>query len=59
MELSEEARRKRNEYQRKWRRENPDKVRQAQARYWNRQAQGDSEGQKAADSGKDGQHDAS
>lgn len=34
----EAARRARNEYQREWRRRNPEKVRAAQKRYWLRKA---------------------
>lgn len=37
--LSEEARAARNAYKRKWNRENPDKVKAATARYWEKQAQ--------------------
>lgn len=35
IEMAEDARRKYNrEYQRKWRRRNPDRVREIQLRYW-------------------------
>lgn len=33
-ELSEEAKQARRDYQKEWRRKNPDKVRAAQDRYW-------------------------
>lgn len=36
--LSEAAKQQRREYQRKWRAENPDKVREIQRRYWEKQA---------------------
>lgn len=35
------ARRKQNEYNRKWRRENPDKVKEYRRRYWARKAEKD------------------
>lgn len=40
MALSDEARAARNEYRRKWRKENMDKVIAQQERYWQRKAQG-------------------
>lgn len=33
------ARQKRNEYHRKWQKQNPQKVKQAQDRYWEKQGQ--------------------
>lgn len=39
IELSEEAKQKRAEYQRNWRRKNPDRLRKYQASYWEKQAQ--------------------
>ncbi len=36
--LSEEARQEKNQYFREWRRRNPDKVKEAQRRYWERKA---------------------
>lgn len=38
MPMTEQAKEARREYKRKWARENRDKVRQAQARYWERKA---------------------
>lgn len=40
-QLSEEAKRKRLEYLRQWRKRNPDKVRMYTANYWNRKAEQD------------------
>ncbi len=37
-ELSEQARKLRNEYQRKWRKNNPDKVKKHQKTYWEKKA---------------------
>ena len=37
--LSEEALEARREYRRKWRQNNPDKVREQQIRYWTRKAE--------------------
>ena len=37
-ELSERAQKLRREYKRDWNRRNPDKVKAAQARYWERKA---------------------
>ena len=37
-QLSEEARKARNEYYREWRKKNPEKVKQAQERYWKKKA---------------------
>lgn len=37
--LSEEARQKRNEYMRRWRREHPEKRKEYQRRYWERKCQ--------------------
>ncbi len=37
-EISEMARKLKNEYQKNWKRQNPDKVRASQNRYWERQA---------------------
>lgn len=39
MTMTEQAREAKREYMRKWRRENKDKVKQHQARYWERKAQ--------------------
>ncbi len=39
MELSESAKKSRAEYFREWRKRNPDKVRENNRRYWERQAQ--------------------
>ena len=36
--MTEEARKARNEYQRKWRRNNPEKFQAQIARYWQRKA---------------------
>ena len=49
MALTDDARRERNEYMRRWRRDNPDKVRQYQEAYWSKKSA--SERQKAAESG--------
>ncbi len=38
MELSEKARKLRNEYQRKWKARNPDKIREYDRRYWEKKA---------------------
>lgn len=38
MSMTEQAKEARREYKRKWARANKDKVRQAQARYWERKA---------------------
>ena len=38
-ELSEAAREARNAYKRKWAKDNPDKVKAATARYWEKKAQ--------------------
>lgn len=48
MALTDDARRERNEYMRRWRRDNPDKVRQYQERYWCKSA---SERKKSEESG--------
>ena len=37
--MSEEARQARNAYKRKWAKDNPDKIRAATRRYWERKAQ--------------------
>lgn len=37
--MNEAAKAARRAYKRKWQRENPDKVKQYQERYWNRKAQ--------------------
>ncbi|UYZ34972.1 hypothetical protein OD350_22395 [Clostridium beijerinckii] len=37
--MSEEAKKARSEYMRKWRRNNKDKVKAAQERYWSKKAQ--------------------
>lgn len=37
--LKDLARQKRNEYHRKWQKKNPEKVKQAQNRYWEKKAQ--------------------
>ncbi|MEL5900363.1 hypothetical protein AAGC94_20250 [Clostridium sporogenes] len=37
--MNEEARKLRNEYMRKWRKKNKDKVKEAQKRYWEKKAQ--------------------
>ena len=39
MSMSEAAREARRAYKREWNRRNPDKVKAAQERYWNRKAQ--------------------
>lgn len=39
MAMSEEAKKIKREYLRKWRKNNPEKVRAAQRRYWERKAQ--------------------
>jgi len=39
MKLSEKARKLKNEYQNKWKKKNPDKVRKYIADYWERQAE--------------------
>lgn len=36
--LSDEAREARNRYNREWKKKNPDKIRAAQARYWQKKA---------------------
>lgn len=41
IQLSEEAKQKRAEYQRNWRRKNPDRLRKYQANYWERKAKTD------------------
>lgn len=41
MTMTEEARKARNEYFKKWRQKNPDLVKQSQARYWQRKAEQD------------------
>ena len=41
MNLNEKARQARNEYQRRWRAANPEKVRAANERYWERRAEKD------------------
>lgn len=41
MELSAEAKKRRNEYMRKWRQENPEKVQAAQERFWTKKAMQD------------------
>lgn len=53
MALTDDARRERNEYMRRWRRDNPDKVRQYQETYWSRKSASErqKERQKAAESG--------
>jgi DNA-binding NarL/FixJ family response regulator len=38
MELSEKAREIRNQYQREWKRNNPDKLREYNTRYWEKKA---------------------
>ena len=38
IKMSEEARKRRNEYQRKWKRNNPDKARKYNVDYWERKA---------------------
>lgn len=38
MALTDDARRERNEYMRRWRRDNPDKVRQYQEAYWSKKS---------------------
>ena len=37
--MTDEARAKRAEYMREWRKKNPEKVREANARYWQRKAE--------------------
>ena len=37
--LTEEQKEKRREYARKWRRNNPDKIKATKIRYWNRQGE--------------------
>jgi len=49
MALTDDARRERNEYMRRWRRDNPDKVRQYQEAYWSRKSA--SERKKSEESG--------
>lgn len=39
MDTQEKARRSKNEYQRRWRSANPDKVRASNKRYWERRAE--------------------
>jgi DNA-directed RNA polymerase specialized sigma subunit len=39
IELSEAARKARNEYQRQWKKNNPDKVKKSNQRYWEKKAQ--------------------
>lgn len=46
-ELKELARKKRNEYMRSWKRKNPDKVKEYQNNYWERQALKDLEEKEA------------
>ena len=41
MAMSEEAKKKRNEYMQEWRRKNADKVKKNAEAYWERQAQKD------------------
>lgn len=38
--MSEEAKKARNEYMRKWRAKNQEKVKKIQERYWQKKAQG-------------------
>jgi len=47
--LTEEQKEARREYGREWRRKNPDKVRAARVRYWNRRG-----AEKPTDGGKEG-----
>jgi len=39
MSMSEKAKELRRQYQREWRKRNPDKVKKHQKRYWERQAE--------------------
>ena len=56
MAMTEAALEARRAYKREWAKKNKDKVREQQERYWAKKAaEGDSEGQEAADSGKGGQ----
>lgn len=41
--MNEKARLKRNEYMKKWRTRNKDKVKAAQDRYWNKKAENEEE----------------
>ena len=50
--MTEEARQARNAYKRKWNRENRDRLKQYQERYWKRKAQSDA---KKPDEKKDGE----
>jgi hypothetical protein len=52
MTMTEEARRARNEYARKWRAEHPESVRAANQRYWERKAE-EARAAAAATSGED------
>ena len=52
MTMTEEARRARNEYARKWRAEHPESVRAANQRYWERKAK-EARAAAAAPSGED------
>lgn len=48
--MSEEAREKRNEYMREWRKNHPDKVKAARDRYWEKKANGNGvDGEATAD----------
>lgn len=42
-EMTEKAREARRRYKREWNRKNPDKVKAAQARYWERKAAGNTQ----------------
>lgn len=56
MAMTEAALEARRAYKREWAKKNKDKVREQQERYWAKKAaEGDSEGQEAADNGKGGQ----
>ena len=47
--MNEQAREARRTYKREWNRKNPDKVKAAQARYWERKAQAARDAQESAD----------
>lgn len=47
--MNEQAREVRRTYKREWNRKNPDKVKAAQARYWERKAQAARDAQESAD----------
>lgn len=49
--MNEAAKQARREYKRKWQRENPDKVKEYQARYWDKKAREAAAGDLPQDNG--------